>query len=318
MDSRPTRKLRVSVVQACCQKYDLDATLEKLEQLTRLAKDRDGAQLAVFPEAFIGGYPKTSTFGSVVGDRSADGRNEYVRYHAAAIEVPSPAVSRIEAISKATGVFLVIGIIERDGGTLYCCQIFVDPDQGYLGKHRKLAPTAVERIIWGQGDGSTLPVIEQQFISAEGTAQVQTKISGAICWENYMPLLRYYYYSKGTELYCASTVDSRPVWQSSMVHIALEGRCFVLSACQYAEEKDYPEGHAVYDDSARHPDNVMLGGGSVIVNPLGQVLAGPLLKGEGVLTATIDLDDCIRGKFDLDVVGHYARPDVFGFTANVA
>ncbi len=106
-----------------------------------------------------------------------------------------------------------------------------------------------------------------------------------------------------------STVDARPVWQSSMVHIALEGRCFVLSACQYAEEKDYPDGHAVHDNSARHPDNVMIGGGSVIINPLGQVLAGPLLKGEGVLTATIDLDDCIRGKFDLDVVGHYARPD---------
>lgn len=123
-----------------------------------------------------------STFGVVVGDRSAEGRNEFVRYHAAAIEVPSPAVSRVEAIARDTGVFLIVGVIERDGGTLYCCQIFVDPEQGLVAKHRKLAPTASERLIWGQGDGSTLPVIEQEFIGEVNSNVVKTKISGAICW----------------------------------------------------------------------------------------------------------------------------------------
>lgn len=121
--------------------------------------------------------------------------------------------------------------------------------------------------------------------------------------------VRQFYYSQGTQIYCAPTVDARPAWQHSMAHIALEGRCFVLSACQFAQESDYPAEHAVADPSVRNPENVMIGGGSVIISPLGQVLAGPLLHGEGVLTAVIDLNDCVRGKFDLDVAGHYARPD---------
>lgn len=122
-------------------------------------------------------------------------------------------------------------------------------------------------------------------------------------------VVRTYYYSQGTQIYCAPTVDSRPVWQHTMNHIALEGRCFVLSACQFAREKDYPSGHAVADASNRNDSNVVIAGGSVIINPLGKILAGPLLDKEGILTADLDLDDIVRGKFDLDVVGHYARPD---------
>ncbi|KAJ7103605.1 carbon-nitrogen hydrolase [Mycena belliarum] len=319
----PPRTIRASVVQTCTQAFSLDATLEKLQELAQLAQERDGSQLAVFPEAFIGGYPKFSTFGAVVGDRSAEGRDEYVKYHEAAIEVPSAATARIEAISKNVGIFLVVGVIERDGGTLYCTAIFVDPVEGLLGKHRKILPTASERLIWGQGDGSTLPVFNR-FFSRSGTSDVATKLSAAICWqvssfsdlwnlnrirENYMPLLRHHYYSLGTQLWCAPTVDARPQWQHSMVHIALEGRCFVLSACQYAQEKHYPSTHAVGNAEMRDPDNVMIAGGSVIISPLGQVLAGPLRDREDVLTAELDLDDCIRGKFDLDVVGNYARPD---------
>ncbi|KAJ7630845.1 carbon-nitrogen hydrolase [Roridomyces roridus] len=302
-------KIRVSVVQTCSQAYSLDATLDKLEQLARLAKE-DQAQLAVFPEAFIGGYPKFSTFGAVVGDRSPEGREEFLRYHSAAIEVPSPATARIEAIAKGLAIFLVVGVIERDGGTLYCTVLFVDPVEGYLGKHRKLMPTGMERLIWGQGDGSTMPVFDRTFRSQDGT-DLSAKMSAAICWENYMPLLRTHYYSLGTQIWCAPTVDARPQWQSSMVHIALEGRCFVLSACQYAEEQHYPDGHAVGNAEERNPNNCMIAGGSVIVGPLGNVLAGPLLGKEGILTAEIDLEDVIRGKFDLDSVGHYARPDVF-------
>src|SRR6266436_7560353 len=131
----------------------------------------------------IGGYPKMSTFGVVVGERSSEGRDEFLRYHTAAIDIPSPAISRIELISKDTGVFLVVGVIERDGGTLYCTIVFIDPQEGYLGKHRKLAPTAMERLIWGQGDGSTLPVLEKQFKSSKDDETfVETKISAAICW----------------------------------------------------------------------------------------------------------------------------------------
>ncbi|KAJ7900250.1 carbon-nitrogen hydrolase [Mycena olivaceomarginata] len=270
-----TRTIRASVAQTCTQAYSLDRTLDKLEQLTRLARERDGSQLVVFPEAFIGGYPKFSTFGAVVGERSAEGREEYLQYHNAAIEVPSAATARIEAIAKDTGVFIVVGVIERDGGTLYCTVLFVDALDGLLGKHRKILPTGSERLIWGQGDGSTLPVFERAFPSDEST-KFTAKISAAICWENYMPLLRNHYYSLGTQLYCAPTVDARPQWQNSMIHIALEGRVFVLAACQYAQERDYPATHAVSNAANRDPDNVMIAGGSVIISPLGKVLAGPL------------------------------------------
>jgi nitrilase len=189
--------------------------------------------------------------------------------------------------ARAHGVWLVIGAIERDGGTLYCTVLFFAPDGSLAGKHRKLMPTAMERLIWGFGDGSTLPVIETGF----------GKIGAVICWENYMPLLRAAMYAKGIQLYCAPTVDDREVWPATMRHIALEGRCFVLSACQWsASEK--------------------IGGGSLIVGPLGKVLAGPNYGGECILTAEIDVGETAEGKFDLDVAGHYARPDVFRLEVN--
>ncbi|KAH9944148.1 carbon-nitrogen hydrolase [Epithele typhae] len=304
--------IKASVVQASTAAYSLPETLEKLEKFTCLAKERDGAQLVVFPEAFIGGYPKMSTFGLVVGDRKLEGRDEFVRYAKAAIEIPSPTITRIEQVSKDNDVFLVVGVIERDNGTLYCTAVFIDPKDGYIAKHRKLVPTAMERTIWGQGNGTTLPVVSKAFANSSREAPVvETKISATICWENYMPLLRTWYYSQGTQIYCAPTVDARPAWQHTMTHIALEGRCFVLSACQFAQEKDYPPDHAVANADARNPENVMIAGGSVIINPLGVVLAGPLRDAEGVLTAELDLDDIYRGKFDMDVVGHYARNDVF-------
>ncbi|KAG0708769.1 carbon-nitrogen hydrolase [Suillus ampliporus] len=310
--------IRASVVQSCTARFNLSETLDKFESLTRLAKERDGTQLVVFPEAFIGGYPKGSTFSCFVGERLPEGRDEFVKYYNASIEIPSPAVDRIAEVSKATGVFVVMGVIERDGGTLYCTAIFVDPVEGLVAKHRKILPTACERFIWGQGDGSTLPVLAKQFQSyVEPSHTVHTKISATICWENYVPLLRTYYYSLGTQIYCAPTVDSRETWQSSMRHIAFEGRCFVLSACQFATEKDYPPDHPVVDASNRNPDNVVINGGSVIISPLGQVLAGPTRQAEEILTADLDLDDVVRGKFDLDTVGHYSRPDMFQLKANI-
>lgn len=181
-----SHRIRASVVQTCTQAYSLDATLDKLESLASIAKERDQSQLAVFPEAFIGGYPKHSTFGVVVGERSPEGRDEFLKYYNASIEIPSPAISRLEQISKKLQIFLVVGVIERAGGTLYCTAVFVDPEAGYVAKHRKLAPTAAERYIWGQGDGSTLPVVEAHLRD-----DIKANISATICWENYMPLRKY-------------------------------------------------------------------------------------------------------------------------------
>ena len=199
---------------------------------------------------------------------------------------------------------LVVGVIERDGSTLYCTALFFDDNGTLLGKHRKLMPTASERLIWGQGDGSTLPVLDTPV----------GRLGATICWENYMPALRQTLYAKGVNVWCAPTVDERDIWQASMRHIAYEGRTFVLSACQFMTRADAP---ADYDCvQGNDPATVLIRGGSVIISPLGEVLAGPVYDREAVLTADIDLRDAIRGKFDLDAVGHYARPDIFSLIVN--
>ncbi|WP_373321772.1 carbon-nitrogen hydrolase family protein, partial [Gluconobacter cerinus] len=192
---------------------------------------------------------------------------------------------------------LVTGVIERDGATLYCTALFFGPDGALLGKHRKLMPTGIERLVWGQGDGSTIPVFETDI----------GRIGAAICWENYMPDLRQSMYARGINLWCAPTVDEREIWQASMRHIAYEGRTFVLSACQYMTRADAPEQYNCHQGN--NPETVLIRGGSVIVNPLGEIIAGPIYDREAIITADIDMDDVIRGKYDLDVAGHYARPD---------
>jgi len=293
---------RAAVVQAASAGFDRDKTLAKAEALTREAAGL-GARLVVFPEAFVGGYPRGSAFGAVIGNRSEEGREEYRRYWDGAVDVPGPAVEELGGIAAQSGVFLVIGVIEREGGTLYCTVLFFDDGGAYLGKHRKLMPTASERLVWGFGDGSTLPVFDTPL----------GKLGAVICWENYMPLLRAAMYAKGIEIYCAPTADARDAWQSTVRHIALEGRCFVLSANQFARRSDYPADHPQPDGE---PDAVVCDGGSVILGPLGDVLAGPLTGGEGILVADLDRDQIVRGKFDFDVVGHYARPDVFSLTVD--
>ncbi|KAI5084026.1 hypothetical protein GOP47_0000195 [Adiantum capillus-veneris] len=300
------RNIRATVVQASTIFYDTPATLDKAERLTAEAAAL-GSQLVVFPEAFIGGYPRGATFGAVIGNRSLKGREDFRRYHASAIDVPGPEVDRLASIAAKYKVHLVMGVIERAGGTLHCAVVFFDGQGQYLGKHRKLMPTASERLIWGFGDGSTMPVLETQV----------GRIGALICWENRMPLLRTAMYGKGIELYCAPTADSRPSWQASMTHIALEGGCFVLSANQFCRRKDYPPPPEYIFEGLEEepsPDTVVCPGGSVIVSPLGTVLAGPNYEDEALVFADLDFGDIVRAKFDFDVVGHYARPDIFGLT----
>ncbi|RVW86709.1 Bifunctional nitrilase/nitrile hydratase NIT4B [Vitis vinifera] len=366
--SAPT--VRATVVQASTVFYDTPATLDKAERLLAEASSY-GSQLVVFPEAFIGGYPRGSNFGVTIGNRTAKGREDFRKYHAAAIDVPvyacgvvsksdsvppgryefklnydsGPEVDRLAAMAGKYKVYLVMGVIERDGYTLYCTVLFFDSQGHYLGKHRKVMPTALERIIWGFGDGSTIPVYETPI----------GKIGAAICWENRMPLLRTAMYAKGLyhigveltletgcvpfrgiEIYCAPTADARDIWQSSMTHIALEGGCFVLSANQFCRRKDYPPPPEYEFSGADDltPDSVVCAGGSVIISPSGTVLAGPNYDGEALISADlgslnydfallkwstdfdfdqnvcVDLGEIARAKFDFDVVGHYSRPEV--------
>ncbi len=298
------RIVRATVVQAAPVAFDRERTIDRVAELTAEAA-ADRAELVVFPEAFVPGYPKGADFGAVVGSRSREGREWFRRYYDGGVDIPGPAVDRFGEIARMNRVQLVVGVIERDLGTLYCTVLFLAPDGNLRGKHRKLMPTAMERLIWGFGDGSTLPVLSTPL----------GRIGAAICWENYMPQLRLAMYAQGIELYCAPTVDDRETWLPTMRHIAFEGRCFVLSASQFARRSDFPNDYPVAADD---PDAVLIGGGSCIVDPFGKVLAGPARDGPELLTADLDMAEIARGKFDLDVVGHYARPDVFHLAVNKA
>lgn len=284
------RCVTASVVQAGSVLFDTPRTLEKL---ARLAADAHtaGAQLAVFPEAFVGGYPKGRQFGISLGQRTIDGREEFLRYFESAIEIPGPEIAFLANVARENQLYLVCGVIERSGGTLYCTAVFFGPTGDYLAKHRKVMPTALERALWGCGDGSTLQVLQTPY----------GKLGAVICWENYMPLLRTAMYAKGIELYCAPTVDDRDTWIPTMRHIACEGRCFVFSACQYLPDELQPDLNGT----------PLIRGGSCIISPFGDLLAGPAYGSEQILTAEIDLTNIVKGKFDLDVVGHYSRPDIF-------
>lgn len=297
--------VRAAVVQAGAVPFDSDACVDKAVGLIAEAAGL-GAKLILFPEAFIPGYPKGVNYGLVVGARDPAGREEFRLYLEAAIEVPGPQTQRLGEAAAAHGAYVVIGVIEREHGTCYCTVLFFGPDGTLLGKHRKLMPTVMERVIWGFGDGSTLTVVDSPY----------GRIGSVICWENYMPMLRMAMYSKNVALYCAPTADDRDTWIASMQHIALEGRCFVLTACQFLRKKDFPDSVRV--SLGDTPEAVLMRGGSAIINPLGQVLAGPHFGSETILTADLDLNDIGRGKFDFDATGHYSRPDVFQLSVNEA
>jgi nitrilase len=290
------RSATIAALQVGSQAAGTAATLDRI--LSYADKIREaGVQLVVMPEALLGGYPKGADFGARVGYRTPEGREAFARYFANAIDVPGPETEALAGLSARTGANLVIGVIERAGSTLYCTALYFDPQAGLVAKHRKLMPTGTERLIWGKGDGSTLPVLDTQV----------GRLGAVVCWENMMPLLRTAMYAKGIEVWCAPTVDEREMWQVSMRHIAHEGRCFVVSACQVQASPN-----ALGVEIANWPaDRPLIAGGSVIVGPMGDVLAGPLRGEAGLLTAEIDTDELVRARYDYDVVGHYARPDVF-------
>lgn len=300
-----TGTLRAAVVQAGAIPFDTEACVDKAVRLIGEAAAA-GAKLIVFPEAFIPGYPKGLNYGLVVGARDPVGREEFRVYLDAAIAVPGPQTQRLGEAAAAQHCYVVIGVIERDGATCHCTVLFFGPDGALLGKHRKLMPTVMERVIWGFGDGSTLTAVDSPY----------GRIGSVICWENYMPMLRMAMYAKNVALYCAPTADDRDTWVPSMRHVALEGRCFVLTACQFLRKQDFPPTVRVSLGDA--PDSVLMRGGSAIIDPLGKVLAGPYFDGETILTADLDLGDIGRGKFDFDVTGHYSRPDVFQLSVNEA
>jgi len=291
--------IKVCLIQDNPVFFDKEKTILKVEELTkRYAKE--GCDLIVFPETFIPGYPRGFSFGAKIGSRTTEGRDLYSEYHKNSIDVKSDDLKRLEKLARSVNIYLVLGITEKDNtsGSLYCSTLYISPSDGLLGVHRKIKPTGTERLIWSEAAGESLVTFQTKI----------GKLGGLICWENYMPLARMSMYNKGVEVYIAPTADAREEWTSTMQHIALEGRCFVLGCNQYFTKSMYPKK---YLDLVKDEPENMCRGGSVIVSPLGKILAGPLFDESGAVIAELDLGEITSSKLDFDVVGHYARDDIF-------
>jgi len=278
-------KVKVGLVQESPVFFDKKKTLDKMHNLIKKYAD-EGCELLVFPESFVPGYPRGFDFGAKIGSRTPEGKE----------------MNELIQLSKITNVYLVFGITEKqeDNHSLYCSMVYISPTDGFLGVHRKIKPTGTERLIWAEAAGESLVTFNTKI----------GKLGGLICWENYMPLARMAMYQKGVEIYIAPTADSREEWTATMKHIALEGRCFVLGCNQYFTKAMYSEK---YQALAKEEPEELCPGGSIIVSPLGKVVAGPLFGEAGVLTAEIDINEIVHSKMDFDANGHYARNDIFDF-----
>ena len=296
-----SKKLKVAIAQLSPVIMNKDETIKKAVEFIKEAGEK-GANLVVFPESFVPAYPRGFSYGFVVGSRTMEGREDWKRYYDNSVIVPSVDTDVLGEAARDAEVYLTIGITERDAYncTLYCTSLFFGPSGKLLGKHRKLKPTGTERCIWGEGDGSTLTTINTPY-----------GIMGSlICWENYMPLARAAMYAKGVSIYIAPTADSREEWQSTMKHIALEGRCFVIGCNQYVSKDMYPKDFNYYSELENQPEN-MCPGGSCIVNPFGKYVVEPIWNKEEMVIAELDLDQVTLSRIDFDPCGHYSRPDVF-------
>ena len=291
-----------SVVQLAPVFFDKKQTIAKIgDFISKAAKKK--SRVILFPEVIVPGYPRGLIFGTAVGGRTAEGREMFLRYWENSVEVPGKETVQLARWAKEAKAYVVVGVTERDttSDTLYCSLLYFSPEGKLTHRHRKIKPTAAERIIWGEGDGSDLQVLDTPM----------GRIGGLICWENYMPFARMTLYQQGLEIYLAPTADCRDSWQSTLTHIACEGRCFVLGCNQYLTKDHYP-ADLRKKLTADHP-SLPSSGGSVIIGPLGKVLAGPVYNKEAVLTAEIDPREIVKAKMDFDVIGHYARPDLFEF-----
>ncbi len=285
----------IAAVQAAPVFLDREATIDKVGLLAKEAA-ANNAHLVVFPEAFVPTYPDWVWRTTPWADEEW-----YARFADQSVDVPGPACDALGAIARENAIYLAIGVNERDGGTIYNTLLYFGPDGGLAAKHRKLMPTGGERLVWGQGDGSTLAVIDTDF----------GRLGGLICWENYMPLARAAMYEQGIDVYLAPTWDNSDVWVASMRHIAKEGRMYVVGVNSCIRGSDVPADLRGRDDIYSDDDDWASRGNTVIVDPYGDVLAGPITEQEGIVYAEVDTEKVRQSRRQFDVVGHYARPDVF-------
>jgi nitrilase len=293
---------KIAAVQAAPVFLDREATVSKARELIAEA-GRSGARLIVFPEAFIPTYP--DWVWRIPPSQHRMLADVYAELLEQSVEIPGPVTEELSKAAREAEVYVVMGLNERNAqasnASLYNTLLYIDPEGALLGKHQKLVPTAPERMVWAQGDGSTLEVYDTSM----------GKLSGLICWENYMPLARYALYAWGTQIYVAPTWDNGEPWLSTLRHIAKEGRTYVVG-CSIAMRKEDISDQ--FEFKAKYYSEVgkwINKGGSAIVSPDGKFVAGPLNEEEGIIYAEVDPRQMRAPKWNLDVAGHYARPDVF-------
>jgi nitrilase len=294
--------VKVAAIQATPVFLDRAATIDKTAELLAKAA-AEGASLAVLPEGFIPGYPDW-----VWRTTPWDDHHWFSRWQDQAVVVPGPDVERLGEGARAAGIYAVIGVNEREphGSTIYNSILYFGPDGRLLGKHRKLMPTGGERLVWGYGDGSTLAVIETPF----------GRVGGLICWENYMPLARAALYAKGIDIWVAPTWDNSDTWVSTLRHIAKEGRQFVIGVAPFMRGSDVPDTIKGRDEMYKGDEDFLSQGNATIVDPEGNIVAGPLIGSEGIVYADIDVAFAQASRRKFDPVGHYSRPDVFKLTVD--
>jgi nitrilase len=294
----------VACVQAEPVVLDRERTLDKLAALTGEAAAA-GARLVVFPETFVAAYPSSVWAKHLAGWGDPRAKEAFAMLAREAVEVPGPAVDRLGEVAREHGVWLVTGVNELDPerpGTLYNALLYHAPDGSLALRHRKLVPTNHERLVWGPGDGSGLRAIATDV----------GRLGGLICWENYMPLARFALYESGVEIYVASTADDGDAWQATLVHLARESRSFVVAPCHFQRAAAYPDDFPLREALAGH--DVIGRGGSAILAPDGEYLAGPLYGEEGILYAELDPQRLLEERQRFDPAGHYHRPDVLSLT----
>jgi nitrilase len=299
-------RVTVACVQAQPVIFDREATIDRLAELAVEAAAQ-GAQLLVFPEAFVPVYP-SSTWARALAGWSDDGaKDAFALLAREAVEVPGEAEARIGEAARANGVWIVTGVTEIDPqrpGTLYNTLLYHSPDGALAQKHRKLVPTNHERLVWGPGDGGGLRAIETEL----------GRVGGLVCWENYMPLARFALYESGVEIYIASTADDGDAWQSTLVHIARESRAFVVAPSHFQRADGYPDDFPLRN--LLEGVDVVGRGGSAILAPDGSYLAGPLYDEEGILYAELDPSRLFAERQRFDPAGHYHRPDVLSLNVS--
>jgi nitrilase len=303
----PAPSFKIAAIQASSVFLDRDASVEKACALLRESAE-NGATLAVFPEAFVPGYPLWVWY--IPPGRTQPLRTLFSELHRNSIAIPGPETRRLGEVAAECGVTVAIGVNERNAeasdSTLYNTLLYIGSNGEVLGKHRKLIPTGGERLVWGQGAEADLDVFDLPF----------GRLGGLICWENYMPLARYALAARGEQIHLAPTWDRGEPWISTMRHIAKEGRCFVVGACQALHKDDIPDSFEFKKEYLGDVEGWINPGMSVIVDPDGKIVAGPLEAAEGILYADVEPTQLVGPRWQLDVAGHYARPDLFELTVH--